>query len=114
MTFLAITYRTFSGTKEIIELKHPKSTKWVVYRDNNPAYFVDFYDLEKESNAMMNSLVLCTKKNINEVLNCINKKHNINLSIPKISRFPYKKKIKSVITELDLQPIPEKWLSYSL
>ena len=61
MIFLAITYRTFSGTKEVIELKKPKSTQWVVYQDNNPAYFVDFYDLEKESNAMMNSLVYVHK-----------------------------------------------------
>ena len=114
MTFLAITYRTFSGTKEIIELKHPKSTKWVVYRDNNPAYFVDFYDLEKESNAMMNSLVLCAEKPIQEVLEVINKKHNVNLSIPKISRLGLKKIVKSKSIDIDLKPIPTEWLSYSM
>ena len=114
MTFLAITYRTFSGTKEIIELKEPKTTQWVVYKDNNPAYFVDFFDLEKESNAMMNSLVLCAKRPIQEVLEVINKKHNINLSIPKISRLGLKKIVKSEVIEMNLEPIPEEWLSYSL
>jgi hypothetical protein len=113
MTFLAITYRTFSGTKEIIELKEPKPTKWVVYKDNVPAYFVDFFDLEKESNAMMNSLVLCSKTPIQEVLEVINKKHNINLSIPKITRLGFKKIVKSEVREMKLDPIPEEWLSYS-
>lgn len=63
---------------------------------------------------MMNSLVLCTQSTISEVLEIINKKNNINLSIAKISRLGIKKKIKSVTKHLDLQPIPEKWLAYSL
>lgn len=114
MTFLKTLYRTLSGTKEVVELKNKKHTQWLIYKDNEPAYFVDFYDLEKESNAMMNSLVLCNKKSMEETLELINKKNNVNLSIPKISRLGYKKKIKSKEIELDLGPIPEEWLSYSL
>ena len=83
MKFLTTTYKTLSGTKEILEIPKKKSTQWIVYQDNKPMYFVDFYDLEKESNAMMNSLVLCTKQNIYTVLNSINKKYNLNLSSPK-------------------------------
>ena len=114
MTFLANTYRTLSGTKEIIVSLEEKSTQWVVYKDEKPAYFVDFYDLEKESNAMMNSLVLCTKRTIYEVLELINKKNNINLSVPIKSRLGFKKIVKSRKIELDLGPIPEEWLAYSL
>lgn len=114
MTFIETTYRTLSGTKEIIEIPNKKDTQWVIYKDNKPTYFVDFYDLEKESNAMMNSLVLCTKRSLDEVLELINKKNNINLSVPKITRLGFKKKIKSVVKELHLEPIPEKWLGYSL
>lgn len=114
MKYLATTYRTFSGTKEIIEIPNKKDTQWIIYKDNKPAYFVDFYAIDIESNAMMNSLVLCTKRSLDEVLAIINKKNNINLSIPKISRLGFKKKIKSVKKELNLEPIPEKWLAYSL
>lgn len=114
MTFLATTYRTFSGTKEIIETLEKKATQWVVYKDNKPAFFVDFYDLENESNAMMNSLVLCAKKSIQEVLEVINKKNGVNLSVPVISRLGYKKLVKSKQIELNLKPIPEEWLAYSL
>lgn len=108
------TYRTLSGIKKVVELPKKKYHQWVIYKDNKPSYFVDFYDLEKESNAMMNSLVLCNKKSIEEVLELINKRNNINLYIPKISRLGYQKKIKSVETILDLEPIPEEWLAYSM
>jgi len=114
MTFLATTYRTLSGKKEIIEVPGKKNTRWVIYQDGKPKFYTDFYDLNIEANAMMNSLVLCTKRNIREVLELINKRNNINLSIPKISRLGYYKEIKSVEIELDLETLPEKWLAYSL
>jgi hypothetical protein len=111
--FLETTYRTLSGTKKMIEVRRKKSTQWVIYRDNNPAYFVDLFDLQIESNAMMNSLVLCAKRSMKETLKLINKKNNINLSVPKISCLNLKKKIKSELIELDLKPLPEFFLSYS-
>ena len=114
MTFLTTTYKTLSGTKEIVEIQNKKSTQWIIYKDNKPTYFVDFYDLEKESNAMMNSLVLCEKRSIQEALVLINKRNNINLSVPKITRLGYKKVIKSEVIELNLEPLPEEWLAYSL
>ncbi|MFK8059167.1 MAG: hypothetical protein AB8B78_03655 [Polaribacter sp.] len=114
MTLLATTYRTLSGKKEIIEIPNKKDSEWVIYQDGKPKYYTDFFDLQIESNAMMNSLVLCTKRSLDEVLELINKRNNINLSVPKISRLGYKKKIKSVETKINLEPIPEKWLAYSL
>ena len=114
MTFLAVTYRTLSGTKEVIGSLEKKSTQCVIYEYDKPAYYVDFYALEKESNAMMNSLVLCTKRSIAEVLKLINKRNNINLSVPVISRIGYKKILKSTKVELELGPIPIKWLAYSM
>jgi len=114
MTFLANTYRTLSGTKEVIEIPQKKATQWIIYEDNVPAYFVDFYDLKIESNAMMNSLVLCANRSIREVLELINKKNNVNLSVPTVSRLGFKKVIKSEKVTLDLAPIPEKWLAYAL
>jgi hypothetical protein len=40
--------------------------------------------------------------------------NNINLSVLKISRLCFKKKIKSELIELYLEPITEEWLAYSL
>ena len=51
---------------------------------------------------------------VDKVLKSINKRYNINLSIPIISRIGLQRKIKSEIIKLDLQPIPLKWLGYSL
>ncbi len=114
MVYLETTYRTLSGTKEVIEIPKKKFNQWVVYQDNKPRFYVDFYDLEKESNAMMNSLVLCTKRTIEEVLELINKRNNINLSVPKISRLGLKMKLKSEFRELNLETLPADWLAYSL
>jgi hypothetical protein len=86
----------------------------LIYQDNKPAYFVDFYDLQSESNAMMNILVLCSGNPIDTVLKAINKRYHVHLSIPIISRVGLYKKIKSEHIILDLQPIPLKWLVYSL
>jgi len=58
--------------------------------------------------------VLCGKRSLKELLKLINKKNNVNLSLPKISRLGFKKKINSKTIELHLEPIPEEWLSYSL
>tara|TARA_B110000046_G_scaffold185661_1_gene228417 strand:+ start:13677 stop:14021 length:345 start_codon:yes stop_codon:yes gene_type:complete len=114
MIFKETTYRTLSGPKKIIQLRRKKSTQWVVYKDDKPAYFVDLYDLQKESNAMMNSLVLCAKRPMKEALELINKKNNINLSVPKTPCLIFNKKIKSELIELNLDTIPEEWLAYSL
>ena len=114
MKLLATTYRTFSGIKEFIEIPRKKETQWIVYQDNNPTYFVDFFDIEIESNAMMNSLVLCAKRTIGDVLIMINERNNVNLSVSKISSIGLKMKLKSEVKNLDLQPIPEEWLAYSL
>tara|TARA_R110001592_G_scaffold63124_3_gene193305 strand:- start:2174 stop:2518 length:345 start_codon:yes stop_codon:yes gene_type:complete len=114
MKFKLSTYRTFSGSKEVVEIPNKKNTQWVIYEDDKPKFFVDFFDLETESNAMMNSLVLCSKRPIEEILELINKRNNINLSIPIISKLGIKKRLKSEIIELFLEPLPEKWLDYSL
>lgn len=114
MKFKLSTYRTFSGTKQVVELIKKKDTQWVIYQDDKPKFFVDFFDLEEESNAMMNSLVLCGKRSIEEVLELINKRNNINLSVPKITKLGLKKKLKSESIELNLEFLPEEWLDYSL
>lgn len=112
MRYLKTTYKTFTGIKEITEIFEKKTTQWIIYKDGKPAYYVDFFNLNIESNSIMNSLVLCGKRSVEEVLDMINKKNNINLHLPKISCFWIKTKSKSI--KLDLKPIPEKWISYTL
>ena len=114
MNLIKSTYRTFSGIREIIEVPKSKGTKWVIYQDDKPTFFVDLYDLSIESNSMMNSLVLCARRTIEDVLKLVNERNNINLSIPKISSLLFKIKLKSEIIEIDLVALPDKWLAYSL
>tara|TARA_B110000240_G_C13352672_1_gene390409 strand:+ start:399 stop:677 length:279 start_codon:yes stop_codon:yes gene_type:complete len=83
MNIIKSTYRTFSGIREIIEVPKNNGAKWVIYQDDKPTFFVNLFELSIESNSMMNSLVLCARKNIEDVLKLVNKRNNINLSIPK-------------------------------
>ncbi len=114
MELLETTYRTLIGTKKRIELPSRKSTQYVIYQDDKPKFYVDLYDLSIESNVMMNSLVLCAKKSMQEVLEIINQRNNIHLSLPIITKLGWSKKLKSETKNIDLQPLPEKWLAYSL
>lgn len=114
MIIIKSTYLTLSGVKEIIEAPNSKGYKWVIYLNNKPTFFVDLYDLSIESNSMMNSLVLCAKSRMEEVLKKINKRNNIHLSVPKISKLGIKKKLKSEPFDIKLKPLPEEWLDYSL
>ena len=114
MKLIETTYRTFSGTKKVLEIPERKSTQYIINENDIPKFYVDLYDLSIESNAMMNSLVLCAKKPMKDVLKVINEKNNVNLSITKISKLGVSKKIKSEPIELHLEPLPEKWLAYSL
>lgn len=75
---------------------------------------MDLYDLSIESNSMMNSLVLCGKRSIQETLDLVNKKNNTHLSLPVISRLGIYKIIKTAIVDIELEYLPEEWLDYSL
>jgi hypothetical protein len=114
MNFVKNTYRTLRGIKKVVEIAKKKHSQKLIYQDNKPAYFVDFYDLQEASNARMNSLVFCSENSLEDVLKTINKRNNIRLSLPKISKIIFKRKIKSCVINLDLKPIPLVWLSYSL
>jgi len=114
MELLENTYRTFSGVKKIVEIPKQKPTQYIIYQDNQPKFYVDLYDLSVESNSMMNSLVLCAKKSIREVLELVNKKNNINLSVPVISKIGISQKLNSVRKKVELEHLPEEWLGYSL
>ena len=112
MKYRVITYKTVKGLEEIVKPLRSTSSQWVVYENDKPKYHIDFYDIKTESNAMLNSLVLCDKRSIHEVLNLINEKNNVHLSIPWASYAI--RKIKTEYINLELQPLPEEWLGYSL
>ncbi|OSY88793.1 hypothetical protein WH52_03760 [Tenacibaculum holothuriorum] len=109
MTFKLTTYKTLTGTKKILELPRKKNTEAIIYQDDKPAFHVDCFDLQTESNLQMNSLVLAQKRNIVEVIEEIGKKNNVNLSIKEKPFLAIEKESK--LTEVELPPLPEAWLN---
>lgn len=109
MTFKLTTYKTLKGTKKILELKNKKSTEAIIYKDNIPSFYVDCFDLHTESNVIMNSLVLCQQRKLNDVVKEIGEKNNVNLSIQEAPFLSFEKSVK--YTEMELPPLPESWLN---
>ncbi|KAB1158846.1 hypothetical protein F7018_07000 [Tenacibaculum aiptasiae] len=109
MRFKLTTYKTLNGTKKILELRRRKSTEAIIYKDDSPSFYVDCFDLQTESNVIMNSLVLCQQRKLDEVIREIGKKNNVNLSIQKAPLLSIKQDAE--YTDVDLPPLPEAWLN---
>lgn len=108
MTYKLTTYKTLIGTKEILEIPN-KDFQWVIYQDNKAKYHVDCFDLQTESNVLMNSFVLCEKRTIDSVIKEIATRNNVNLSVKKPPLIEIE--VKSELKELDLEPLPLEWLN---
>lgn len=112
MKFNVTTYKTITGKKRYLETIEKDNYQWIIYSGNRPKYFIDVFDFKTESNIILNSLLISSKKTINEIIEALNRKFNLNLSVPKAPSLSFK--VKSEIKQFNLEPIPEEWLSYSL
>jgi len=109
MKFILTTYQTLTGKKEIVELLEDKNWQAVIYKDEEPSFYVDCYDLQTEANVIMNTLVLCQNKSMSSVIARIAKNKGVNISVKVAPRLSVKGD--SEIIELDLPPLPEEWLN---
>ena len=102
------TYKTLTGRKKILELPKKKRTEAIIYQNNTPTFYVDCFDLQTESNVMMNSLVLGQKRSISNVIKEIAEKNNVELSVKKAPTISIEKSFE--LKEVELPPLPENWL----
>ncbi|MFY7671227.1 hypothetical protein ACOSP6_09115 [Tenacibaculum sp. MEBiC06402] len=109
MTFKLTTYKTLTGEKQILETKNQKSTEAVIYENNQPAYLVDCFDLQTESNVQMNYLVLCQQRSMKNVIEEIGEKNNVDLSVKEAPFFAIKKS--SEDKDIKLPPLPLEWVN---
>ena len=109
MKYKLTTYKTLTGNKEILELTEDAYGQWIIYQSKKPMFHVNCFDFENESNQILNSLLLVKQQSINRILNNINKKNNINLSLEKAPLIEIK--VASKIKELELEPLPLEWVN---
>lgn len=109
MKYKLTTYKTLTGNKEILELTEDAYGQWIIYQSKKPKFHVNCFDFENESNQILNSLLLAKQQSINKILNNINKKNNINLSLEKAPLIEIK--VASEIKELELEPLPLEWVN---
>jgi hypothetical protein len=108
MKYKLITYRTLTGTKDVLLTSKKRSGQWIVYQNNEPTYFVDCFDYKNESNLILNYLIISKRKSIDTIINKIKKEKKVKLSIVKPPIFEIQ--IKTEIKELNLKPLPEAWI----
>ena len=109
MKYKLTTYKTFLGSKQILELTEDAYGQWIIYQNRQPMYHINCFDFENESNQILNSLLLSQQKTIQEVLSSINEKNNTKLSIEKAPFIEIK--VSSKIKELELEPFPLEWVN---
>ena len=109
MKYKLTRYKTLTGNKEILELTEDAYGQWIIYQNKKPKFHIDCFDFKNESNQILNSLILAQQKTIKEVLNTINRKNKINLSIEKAPLLEIK--VGSTTKELNLKPLPLEWVN---
>lgn len=109
MTYKLTTYKTLTGTKKILELQKRKRTEAIIYENDTPSYFVDCFDLQTESNVIMNSLVLGQKRSIANVVKEIAQKNKVNIAVKEAPLFAIEKSFE--LKNIELPPLPENWLN---
>ena len=109
MKYKLTTYKTLTGNKQILELTEDAYGQWIIYQNKQPMFHVNCFDFESESNQILNSLLLSQQKSIADVIDSINRKNDIKLSIEKAPFLEIK--VDSTLKELNLEPLPIEWVS---
>ena len=109
MKYKATRYKTLIGEKEILEITENPYGQWIIYENRKPKFHVNCFDFKNESNQILNGMLLAQQKPISKVLEIINRKNRINLSIEKAPLLEIK--VDSTFKELDLGPLPLEWLN---
>jgi len=109
MKYKLTKYKTFTGKKEIVEIIENAYGQWIIYQNKKPRFHVNCFDLKTESNQILNGMLLAQQKPMSEVLDIINNKNRLNLSIEKAPLLEIK--VNSELAELDLDPLPLEWLN---
>ena len=109
MKYKTTRYKTLMGVIEVLEFVDNDYGQWIVYQDKKPKFHINCFDFSSESNQLLNNWVLSKQRSIDQVLNIINRRNNINLTLKKTPLFVLK--AESETTEISLKPLPLEWLN---
>ena len=106
--YRTLTYYTFKGLVQAIDLGDIVYGEWIVYNNNIPEFYVCTVD-ENLANKKINQLITTKAETIETIILKINKSHGLRLSL---SNSEPKLKIlkKTELLEWRLKPLPTSWL----
>jgi hypothetical protein len=105
MQYRVLTYLSFHGKVDVIDLSDLSYGEWIVYDNKVPKYHINCF--EKNDSDLKIKYLLDKKKNINNIIDIINNENNITLSL---SNKPLGIMIKSELKNLELKPFPISWV----
>ena len=94
---------------QVLEFVENNYGQWIVYQDNKPKFHINCCDYSSESNRLLYDWILSKQRSVDQVLNSINRRNHINLTLKKTPLFVLKAESKT--TEISLQPLPWEWLN---
>lgn len=109
MKYRVLKYLTLTGTFEVVSLSMFSNGEWIIYDGKIPKFHISCFDEDSESDTMIKDLLEIEKWSIEIIIERINKSMNLNLNFGK-SRPWFEIIISSKLLELNLKPIPVKWI----
>ena len=109
MKYKTTRYKTLMGVKEVLEFVEDDYGQWIVYQDNKPKFHINCFDYSSESNRLLNDWILSKQRSVDQILNNVNRRNHINLTLKKTPLFVLK--AESETTEISLKPLPLEWLN---
>ncbi len=82
--------------------------EWIIYQDKIPTYHIDLFNLKYESNRILKKIIEDQNGTIEQIIEAINTKHNLNLHFFKRTLFSIK--TSSDLIRIELKPFPLEYL----
>ncbi len=108
MDYRVITFCTFRGLVEYIDLGDSTYGEWIIYDKLVPKYHVSVFNKESDSDSLLRTLIEENGETIMTILHKINYHQRTKLSLGNKPFIRLTKK--SAIVNLNLMPLPELWL----
>ncbi len=108
MKYRIRTYKTLTGKRDFVDLGGQSYGEWVVYEKEIPKFHISCFSENSKSDLIIKELIESGKWTIEAIIDRINESYETALTLD--NRPVIKFQIASELRDLDLTPLPTKWM----
>ena len=108
MKYRIRTYKTLTGKRDFVDLGGQSYGEWVVYEKEIPKFHISCFSENSKSDLIIKELIESSKWTIEAIIDRINESYETALTLD--NRPVIKFQIASELRDLDLTPLPTKWM----